>query len=314
MTDMSIISLADATTDVRRFSRFYTRQLGLLGEGLLQSDFSLTEARILYELAHREELTATHICHDLGLDAGYLSRILKTFEQRGLIRRSASPRDGRQALLVLTQAGRAAFEPLDRASREEVLAMIGRLVPGEIAVLVQAMRTVETLIGGQRVSGNTVTLRPYQLGDLGWIARRQAILYAEEYGWDETYEALAAEILAGFVKNRDPNAERGWIAVRDREMLGSVFVMRGSETAAKLRLLYVEPSARGLGLGRRLVDECVGFAREKGYRTLTLWTNDVLVPARRIYQAAGFTCVAAEPHRSFGKDLIGETWELPLSS
>jgi DNA-binding MarR family transcriptional regulator/GNAT superfamily N-acetyltransferase len=309
---MDTPSLIQAVATVRGFSRFYTRQLGLLGEGLLKSDFSLTEARILYELAHRDALTATDLCRDLGLDAGYLSRILKAFEQRGLIVRTASPRDGRQSLLALTPAGRAAFEPLDRASQEEVLAMIGRLTPQQTDALVQAMRTVEAVMGAPNPVPTPISLRPYRLGDLGWIVHRQAILYAHEYGWDETYEALAAEILAGFVKHHDPGMERGWIAERDGQVMGSVFVMRGSETIAKLRLLYVEPTARGLGLGRKLVDACIDFAREKGYRTLTLWTNDVLVPARRIYQAAGFIRVAADPHRSFGKDLIGETWDLAL--
>ena len=215
-------------------------------------------------------------------------------------------------LLALTPAGRAAFEPLDRASQEEVLVMIGQLVAAQRGRLVQAMRTVEHLLGAESRSAAAVILRPHRLGDLGWIARRQAILYAQEHGWDETYEALAAEILAGFVRQHDPRLERGWIAERDDETIGSVFLMRGSDTVAKLRLLYVEPAARGLGLGRRLVDACIDFARARGYRVLTLWTNDVLVPARRIYQAAGFIRVAAEPHHSFGKDLVGETWELAL--
>ena len=266
----------------------------------------------MYELANRDALTATDLCRDLGLDAGYLSRILKMFEQRGLIQRSASTSDARRSLLVLAPAGRAAFAPLDRASREEVLAMIGRLTPGQTAKLVQSLQTIENLIGEPQAPADPIILRCHQLGDLGWIAHRQAILYAQEYGWDESYEALAAEILSGFVKSHDPKRERGWIAVRSGQVMGSVFVMRGSETVAKLRLLYVEPAARGLGLGRRLVDSCIGFARETGYRTLTLWTNDVLVPARRIYQAAGLTCVAAEAHHSFGKDLVGETWELAL--
>jgi DNA-binding MarR family transcriptional regulator/GNAT superfamily N-acetyltransferase len=303
---------ADAVAAVRRFSRFYTRQLGLLGEGLLKSHFSLTEGRVLYELAHRDPLTATELCRDLGVDAGYLSRILKAFDQRGLILRTASPSDGRQTLLTLTQAGRSAFEPLDRASQQDVQAMIGDLAPEETAALVRGMRTVEHLLGAHKASAAPIVLRRHRLGDLGWIARRQAILYAREYGWDETYEALAAEILAGFVKNHDSGSERSWVAERDGEVVGSVFVMRGSETVAKLRLLYVEPAARGLGLGRKLVDACIDFAREAGYRKLTLWTNDVLVPARRIYQHAGFTCVRAEPHHSFGEDLIGETWDLAL--
>lgn len=297
---------------VRRFSRFYTRQLGMLHEGLSRSEFSLTEARVLYELAHADEPTATSLCRDLGLDAGYLSRILKAFDQRGLITRSASPDDGRQMRLALTAAGRAAFAPLNRASQEDVLTLIGRMDAHQTADLVQAMETIERLLGEAAPTLRPINLRPYRLGDLGWIASRQASLYAHEYGWDETYEALAAEILAAFVRHNDPVRERSWIAERDGEVLGSVFLMSAGPTVAKLRLLYVEPAARGLGLGRRLVDACIAFAHETGYATLSLWTNDVLVPARRIYQAAGFTCVATEAHHSFGKDLIGETWELAL--
>jgi DNA-binding MarR family transcriptional regulator/GNAT superfamily N-acetyltransferase len=305
-------AMAGPVAAVRRFSRFYTRQLGLLDEGLLKSAFSLTEARVLYELATRPKLTASELSRDLGIDPGYLSRVLKDFERRGFVTRSASPDDGRLALLQLTEAGRAAFEPLDSASRLQVFAMIGRLMPAEAARLVQAMHTVEHLMGEAVASQDPVILRRHRLGDIGWIAHRQAVLYAEEYGWDGSYEVLAAEILAGIVRNFDPEWERSWIAEREGAVIGSVFVVRGSETVAKLRLLYVEPSARGLGLGRRLVDACIGFSRERGYRTLSLWTNDVLLPARRIYQAAGFTCVARKPHHSFGQDLVGETWELTL--
>jgi len=312
MSETPMSAMASPVAAVRRFSRFYTRQLGLLEEGLLQSAFSLTEGRVLYELATRPKLTASELERDLGIDPGYLSRILKYFEKLGFVIRSASPDDGRLALLELTGAGRAAFEPLDSASRQQVFAMIGRLMPAEAARLVQAMHTVEHLMGEAVASQDPVVLRRHRLGDIGWIAHRQAILYAEEYGWDGSYEVLAAEILAGIVKNFDPDWERSWIAEREGAVIGSVFVVRRSQTVAKLRLLYVEPAARGLGLGRRLVDACVGFSRERGYRTLSLWTNDVLLPARRIYQAAGFTCIAREPHHSFGHDLIGETWELVL--
>ncbi len=222
------------------------------------------------------------------------------------------PATARLALLQLTDSGRAAFEPLDKASRHQIFAMIGHLTLAEAARLVQAMRTIEHLIGESASSKDPIILRQHQVGDIGWIAHRQALLYAQEYGWDGTYEILAAEILAGIVKTFDPNRERSWIAERDGAVIGSVFVVRGSETVAKLRLLYVEPAARGLGLGRRLVDACIDFSRKRGYRTLSLWTNDILLPARRIYQAAGFACVAREPHHSFGQDLIGETWELTL--
>jgi DNA-binding MarR family transcriptional regulator/GNAT superfamily N-acetyltransferase len=312
MTDVPNLTQAEAIGSVRRFSRFYTRQLGLLGEGLLKSDFSLTEARVLYELAHRDGPTAADLCRDLGIDAGYLSRMLKTFDQRALIARTASPRDGRETLLALTPAGRAAYEPLDRASQEDVRATIGGLAAEDTATLVRAMRTIERLLGGREISPAPVALRSHRLGDLGWIVHRQAILYALEYGWDETYEALAAEILAGFVRNFDPAWEQSWIAEREGAVVGSVFLVRASETVAKLRLLYVEPTARGVGIGAQLVDACIRFARERGYRTLTLWTNDVLLAARRIYQKAGFQLVASEPHHSFGRDLVGQTWELAL--
>jgi DNA-binding MarR family transcriptional regulator/N-acetylglutamate synthase-like GNAT family acetyltransferase len=299
-----------AIAAIRRFSRFYTAQLGLLDEGLLESDFSLPEARVLYELANQPSQTASGLSRDLGIDPGYLSRLLKGFERRGLLTRSVSPTDARQAVLALTEAGHDAFAPLDQASRRQILAMTSHLVPADSERLVDAMRTIERLMAPQAAA--PVVFRQHRLGDIGWIAHRQALLYAQEYGWNQDYEILAAEILAGIAKTFDPNRERSWIAERAGSVVGSVFVVRGSDTVAKLRLLYVEPAARGLRLGRRLVDECVGFARDRGYQKLTLWTNDVLVPARRIYQAAGFTCVAREAHNSFGHDLIGETWELAL--
>ena len=310
-------SRTDVIAAIRRFNRFYTRQIGLLDENLLETDFNLTEARILYELAHQPKpQTPTQLSHELLVDLGYLSRILKAFEARGLVARSPSPDDGRQSFLALTDAGRKAFQPLDQASQAEVDAIIGPLTPDETVRLVQSMQTIEHLMGGQGASSRAPAppfiLRPHKASDLDWIARRQGVLYAQEYGWDETYEALARSILAAFVKHYDPDQERSWIAVRANDIIGSVFLTRGSDTVAKLRLLYVEPSARGTGLGRHLVNSCIAFAREKGYRTLSLWTNDVLVPARRIYHAAGFTRVDAKPHHSFGKDLVGETWELPL--
>jgi DNA-binding MarR family transcriptional regulator/N-acetylglutamate synthase-like GNAT family acetyltransferase len=313
MTDTPILNQDAAVAAVRRFNRFYTRQIGLLDEKLLKSDFSLTEARVLYDLAHQKTpRTLTYLARELLIDLGYLSRILKAFEARGLVERSTMPADGRQTLFALTHSGRAAFDPLDRASQAEIGEILARLTPSDTGRIVQSMREIERLLDAQKPLSVPVILRPHRLGDLGWIVHRQAIVYAKEYGWDETYEALAAEILAGFVKRHDPRSERSWIAERDGETIGSVFLMRGSDTVAKLRLLYVEPAARGLGLGRKLVDACIDFARSTGYHTLTLWTNDVLVPARRIYQAAGFIRMAAEPHHSFGKDLVGETWDLTL--
>ncbi|HUC18281.1 MAG TPA: helix-turn-helix domain-containing GNAT family N-acetyltransferase [Acetobacteraceae bacterium] len=303
----------DATIAVRRFSRFYTRRLGLLGEGLLDSAFSLTESRVLYELAHQDGLTASLLGRELGLDPGYLSRILKKFEARGLIVRAPSTSDGRQAVLGLTEAGRAAFAPLDRGSRDQVMAMLGRLDAEETGHLTRAMATVEALLGERPAAPPApIVLRSHQIGDIGWITHRQALLYAQEYGWDESYEALVAEIGAQFLRAFDPQRDRAWIAEREGTILGSVFVVRVSDEIARLRLLYVEPGARGSGLGRRLVGECIRFARHTGYRKLTLWTNDVLTAARRIYQEAGFTLVAEERHHSFGKDLVGQNWELAL--
>lgn len=297
---------------VRAFNRFYTRQIGLLEEGLLKSDFSLTEARVLYELAHRDGLTATDLARDLGLDAGYLSRLLKKFEERDLVERATIEADARRSSIALTKAGRQAFAPLNQGSHEQVATLLERLSAAEQDRLVRAMQTVRRLLGGSAEPKIPYMLRSLQVGDIGWIIHRQGLLYAQEYGWDETYEALVAEILGVFVKSFDPKWERSWIAEREGEVVGSVFVVHQSDEVAKLRLLYVEPSARGLGIGRRLVEECIGFARTKGYRTLTLWTNDVLTSARRIYEAAGFKLTDEERHHSFGKDLVGQNWNLEL--
>ena len=297
---------------VRAFNRFYTRQIGLLDEGLLKSAFSLTEARVLYELANRDGLVASDLVRDLGLDPGYVSRLLKKFEERGLVEREATEADARRASIALTSAGRDAFAPLNRDSHDQVAALLDRLPASEQDRLVKSMRTVQALLGESAEPKIPYLLRPLQVGDIGWITRRQGMLYAQDYGWDETYEALVAEILAAFVKSFDPKWERGWIAERDGEVVGSVFVVRKSPEVAKLRLLYVEPSARGLGIGKRLVEECIGFARAKGYKTLTLWTNDILAAARHIYQVAGFKLIEEEPHHSFGKDLVGQNWDLDL--
>ncbi|WP_201837639.1 bifunctional helix-turn-helix transcriptional regulator/GNAT family N-acetyltransferase [Microvirga zambiensis] len=312
MSHMPQLPTDDEIEQVRRFNRFYTRHIGLLSEGLLESEFSLTEARVLYELAHRSPVNAADLGRELGLDAGYLSRLLKRFTARGLIERTPLEGDRRQALLSLTDTGRAAFAPLNRASAAQVASMLSDLSGAERQQLVRAMQTVERLIGTAPVPKIPYILRPHQIGDIGWIARRQGMLYAQEYGWDETFEALVAEIAAAFVKNFDPEWERCWIAEREGEVVGSVFLVHHSDEVAKLRLLYVEPSTRGLGIGRRLVEECIAFARAKGYRTLTLWTNDILGSARKIYQAAGFRLVKEEAHHSFGKDLVGQTWDLDL--
>jgi DNA-binding MarR family transcriptional regulator/N-acetylglutamate synthase-like GNAT family acetyltransferase len=297
---------------VRRFNRHYTEQIGLLHEGYLASPFSLAEARVLYELAHREQPTAAELAKSLALDPGYLSRILRTFEKRRLLRRTPSKSDGRRSHLVLTARGRAAFAPLDTRSREEVGAMLERLAPAEQSRLVEAMRTIERLLGPPAEHRVPYVLRLHRPGDMGWVVHRHGALYAHEYGFDERFEALVATIVAKFIERDDPKRERCWIAEKDGEIVGSVFLVRHSRTVGQLRLLLVEPSARGLGIGARLVDECVRFARQVGYRRITLWTNSVLRAARHIYQSAGFRLVHRERHRSFGHDLVGETWELTL--
>lgn len=303
---------ADRIAAVRRFARFYTRRIGVLRKGLLGSPFSLAEARLLYELAQREATTAAEIGRELGLDAGYLSRILRGFDRKGLLARKASQSDGRQSLISLTQAGRQAFEAIDARSRDEVAAMLARLAEADQARLVSAMCTVEGLLAGDGGAKPEVLLRPHRPGDMGAVIRGQALLYHREYGWDERFEALVAEICAAFVRNFDPARERCWIAEIAGEVVGSVFLVKQSDEVAKLRLLYVDRQARGLGLGRRLVRECLGFAREAGYARVTLWTNDILHAARRIYQDEGFTLVAEDRHRSFGHDLVGQNWELEL--
>lgn len=299
---------------VRRFTRFYTRQIDLLNEGLLRSPFGLTEARILYELAQRETTAASQLGRDLGLDAGYVSRILKSFEAAGLLRRTPCPTDGRQVLLSLTPSGTAATATLDRSSNKQVADMLCGLSIEARHRLMGAMETVERCLTEPSDTETSIVLREHRTGDLGWIARRQGLLYAQEYGWDETFEALVAEIAAAFVRNRDAACERAWIAERRGEIVGSVFLMRDTDIVAKLRLLYVEPWVRGSGLGRRLVRECVEFARSRGYATLTLWTNDILVAARTIYREAGFVLVGEERHRSFGQDLVGQNWSLDLTA
>jgi DNA-binding MarR family transcriptional regulator/GNAT superfamily N-acetyltransferase len=309
---VTVDSHADPVGTVRAFNRFWTNRMGLLAEGLLDSAFSLTEARVLFELATRDRPTATEIGRELGLDAGYLSRILKSFERKGLIDRTITPGDGRQRALTLTGAGREAFAPLNAASKHQAGSLIDSLGNGA-ADMVKAMQTIQRVLSapGEPVP---VVLRSPQLGDIGWIIRRQAQLYEQEYGWDATFEVLLAEIFGAMMKHFDPATDHGWIAERDGEIVGSVYVVRQSDEIAKLRLLYVEPSARGMGLGRRLVQECIAFARSKGFKRLTLWTNDVLKPARRIYRQAGFVCTASEQVHQFSQDMASETWDLDLTT
>lgn len=297
---------------VRAFNRFYTRQMGLLQDGLLKSSYSLAEARVLYELAHRNSPTASEIATDLGLDAGYLSRILRRFVQRGLLDKSPSRTDGRRSHLVLTKKGRQAFGGLDRASRGDVAAILGDLDPGEQSRLTAAMGAIQDILVPGPAGSEPFILRPHGIGDMGWVVHRQAVLYAREYGWDGRFEGLVAGVAAQFIETFDARYECCWIAERNGEIVGSVFIVRFSETEARLRMLYVEPAARGLGVGRLLVGEAIRFARDRGYRTLRLWTNKNLVSACRIYQAAGFRLVEEEPHHSFGHDLVGQTWDLAL--
>jgi DNA-binding MarR family transcriptional regulator/N-acetylglutamate synthase-like GNAT family acetyltransferase len=297
---------------VRRFNRFYTKKIGVLHEGLLQSPFSLTEARVLFELAHAQAPTATALAGELGLDPGYLSRILQQFRKGGLLSRRPSTTDRRRSLLALTEKGREAFALLDVRSRDEIRAMVGELSGAEQVRLIDAMGTIESLLGDCTVPGTPYLLRPHRPGDMGWVVHRHGVLYAREYGWDETFEALVAEIVAKFIRQFDPKAERCWIAEREGYDVGCVFLVRHSKRVAQLRLLLVEPSARGLGIGHRLVEECTAFARQVGYRKIVLWTQSLLHPARKIYAAAGYRLVREEPHHSFGHDLVGETWELML--
>ncbi len=305
-------SALEARVDaVRGFNRFYTQKIGVLGEGLLESPFSLTEARLLYELAQRERATASGLCRDLGLDAGYVSRMLRRFEKQRLIQRTRSASDGRQSFLALTPAGREAFGGLNRRSRDEVAALLKPLGASEQERLVAAMAGIKQLLAAEPAAAPW-RLRDQRPGDMGWVASRHGALYAEEFGWDESFEALVAEIVAAFIREFDAARERCWIAERDGKRLGSVFLVRQSALEAKLRLLLVEPAARGTGLGAALVGSCIDFAREAGYRKLTLWTQSILLAARGIYAKAGFRRVREEPHRSFGQDLVGEYWELDL--
>jgi DNA-binding MarR family transcriptional regulator/N-acetylglutamate synthase-like GNAT family acetyltransferase len=297
---------------VRRFNRFYTRQIGVLNRGYLDSPFSLTQVRVLYELAHREKPTASELADDLGLDKGYLSRILQGFETRGLIGKTTAEGDGRQRVLSLTAQGRRVVGPLETRARRQIGAILKRLGPDEQRRLVEAMSAIEGLVAVRAEPRAPYVLRPHGPGDMGWVVHRHGALYAQEYGWDERFEALVAGIVATFIEHFDPKHERCWIAEQDGQILGCVFFVKKSKTVAKLRLLLVEPKARGLGLGTRLVDECIRFARQVGYRKITLWTNDVLRAARHIYEKAGFQVVHRGPHHSFGHDLVEETWELTL--
>jgi DNA-binding MarR family transcriptional regulator/N-acetylglutamate synthase-like GNAT family acetyltransferase len=301
---------------VRGFNRFYTRQIGVLRKTFLDSPYSLGEARILYEIASHRSMTASEIARALDLDAGYLSRVLRNFERRGLIERKASARDARQSHLALSRRGRLAFAPLQRRSERSTDAMLGKLAAADQARLVAAMRTIETLLSGtgdnDTRSDGGYRLRAPRAGDFGWVVKRHAELYAQEYGWTEPFEGLCAQIVADFVNKHDPKRERCWIAEVDGENVGCIFLAKDSPAVARIRLLLVEPNARELGLGARLVDECLHFARRAGYKKITLWTHSVLTAARHIYEKAGFKLMRTERHKSWGKPVISEHWDLQL--
>lgn len=310
--DVELSQMHRRVESVRQFNRFYTKQIGLLRASMLRSGFSLMEARILFELAHRQDATATDLTEALGVDPGYLSRILRDFQIKGLLEKVQSQDDGRRHLLRLTEAGSESFAMLNSRARNEVASMLGVLSEEDQHRLLSAMSTIKTVLKASPQKPSRYIIRTHQPGDIGWVIHRHGVVYSEEYGWDDTFEALVAEILADFIKGYDPKYERSWIAEMDGEIVGSVFVAKGSEETAKLRLLLVEPKARGAGLGTQLVDECIRFARRAGYQKLSLWTNDVLHAARRIYERAGFQLVEKNEHHSFGHDLVGQTWELKL--
>ena len=297
---------------VRQFNRFYTQKIGVLHAGLLSSPFSLTEVRVLYELAHRERPVASELGKNLGLDPGYLSRILSTFKAKGFIDSKPSDKDGRQSILWLTEKGKATFAALNERARDEIGILLGALKESDQIRLVRAMESIQESLSPGPKNKAPYLLRPHQPGDMGWVVHLHGWLYAQEYGWDDTFEALVAGIVAKFIQNFDPKRERCWIAEIEGEIVGSVFLVKDSETVSKLRLLLVHPKARGLGMGKRMVNESLRFARQAGYRKTMLWTNNVLLAARHIYETAGFKLVLQEPHHSFGHDLVGETWELEL--
>ena len=303
----------DPVQTVRRFNRFYTRQIGVLQEHLLRSPFSLPEVRVLYELAHLEQITAGELCRELGLDRGYLSRMLQSFEAKGWIATAPSTDDRRRVFLSLTKKGRKVFAPLELRSSREVSAMLAKLSPAQQQKLLAAMSDIQGVLCSSHRDGAPYILRPHRPGDMGWVVQSHGLLYSKEYGYDERFEALVAGIVAEFIEKFDPARERCWITEKNGTNVGSVFLVKKSASVAKLRLLLVEPSARGLGIGKRLVEECVRFAREAGYKKIVLWTQSELAAARRLYQNAGFELVAEKKHQSWSrKDLVAETWEIQL--
>jgi DNA-binding MarR family transcriptional regulator/predicted N-acetyltransferase YhbS len=309
---MASTILQEHISAIRHFNRFFTRQIGVLREGLLHSPYSLTEARIIFELAHRSNLTASDLCKELGLDAGYLSRILNKLRQQNLIKKTRSDNDGRQRLLSLTIEGQKAFSLLNNRSNDEVSEILSELSDTDRIRLIEAVHTIEGILDHGFKYAEPFYLRHHEAGDMGWVIHQHGLLYNQEYGWDERFEALVAQICADFISKYDPQKERCWIAEMQGEQVGSIFCVKASKDVAKLRLLLVVPKARGLGLGTRLVKECIRFAKRSGYKKLTLWTNDVLVAARKIYEKNGFKLVEKEHHHKFGTDLLGQNWDLML--
>jgi DNA-binding MarR family transcriptional regulator/N-acetylglutamate synthase-like GNAT family acetyltransferase len=297
---------------VRGFNRFYTRRIGLLREGLLDTPFSLTQARVLLEIAHQPGTRSSHLASELGLDPAYLSRLLASFERRKLVTRSQSKDDRRASHLRLTARGRTAFARLDALSRAQSGEMLAGLKEGDQQRLTSSMAEIQHLLGAPAQADPTVTLRTHRSGDIGWVVARHGKIYTQEYAWDNTFEGLVAEIAGKFLTHFDPARERCWIAELAGERAGCVFLVKHTSTVAKLRLLLVEPSARGHSIGTRLVDACIAFAREAGYRKLTLWTQNNLHAARHIYQRAGFQLVSEGPHHAFGHDLVQQVWDLKL--
>jgi len=303
---------AGAVKAVRAFNRFYTRRIGVLADHLLDSPFTLAEMRVLYELAHRSEATATELGRELGLDAGYLSRILRRFQQQGLIRKETSPSDARRSELTLTAKGRQAFAPLEARRNSDVGQLLSSLTPETQQTLLAAMQTIEGALRPDEKAGKDFILRDPRPGDLGWVVSRHATFYREHYGWREPFEAMCAQIVADFANNNDPRREHCWIAERGGQTVGSIILVRETDDIARIRLLLVDPAAQGLGIGSALVDACIAFARQAGYRRITLWTHQVLAPARRLYESRGFTLTGSEPHASWGVPVVGETWDLDL--
>jgi DNA-binding MarR family transcriptional regulator len=302
----------DRVSAFRRFNRFYTQKVGILKEGYLGSSLPLAKVRVLYEIAHREKTTASELSKVLALDPGYLSRIIRDCSRNNVIRRSRSKADGRENLLELTNDGRKAFKSLNNRAQDEVRTLLNSIGVADQNRLIGAMHTIEDMLGSREMKKTPYLLRPPRPGDMGWVVHRHGAIYSQEYGWDERFEALVARIVADFMEHFDAKRERCWIAERDAEIVGSVFLVKKSATVAQLRLLLVEPNARGLGIGTRLVEECTSFARAAGYRKITLWTNSVLHAARHTYRKSGYRLVRKESHQSWGHSLVSETWELQL--